>query len=372
MSTHPSLSADLSATIEQIADHLRVDAASLQITPVRHGRLERNNVWRLNTPETDYILKQHLIAHPVGKTAYSPYHIETAVLPILYRAGCRVPQVVWKSHVDSMLLLEACGEKTLDDLAQASPAENLVPITRNAVSEFCRLEVAFANCAEAIQPYIYPSDSPLDDTLDGMLDRGRKTMEYLAWLNGGPMRPHEQAIVDEIWEDMSNRLHNAEARLGSLDYNARNVVVDGDSPTFIDFASVGWDWGERRLVQTFNSLGAHRLGGRFVSTLNREVVGEYASQSAQGRSDEAEIRVDYHNILFYLSIIHWLLQSIAQPEREASKSLLNAWGDAKPRLRQAIDLLADTPLSGNPYAARLRNIVGEWRSAAAKNGDWQL
>lgn len=271
-----------------------------------------------------------------------------------------------------MLLLEACGEKTLDDLAQASPAENLVPITRNAVREFCRLELAFADRAEAIQPYIYPSDTPLDDTLDGILDRGRNTMNYLAWLGGGRMRPNVQAIVDEIWEDMSNCLHNAEARLGSLDYNARNVVVNGDSPTFIDFSSVGWDWSERRLVQTFNSLGAHRSGGRFVSTVNRAVVGEYASQSAQGKSDESEIRVDYHSILFYLSIIHRLLQAIAQPEREDSKSLLNAWGDAKPRLRQAIDLLADTPLSGNPYAAQFRNIVGEWRAAAAKSGDWQL
>lgn len=366
------MSADLSATIEQIADHLRVDAASLQITPVRHGRLERNNVWRLNTPETDYILKQHLIDLPVGKTVYSPFQTETAVLPILHRAGCRVPQVVWKSQVDSMLLSEACGEKTLDDLAQASPAENLVPITRNAVREFCRLEMVFADRAEAIQPYIYTSDSPLDDTLDCMLDRGRKTVEYLAWLSGGPMRPKEQAIVDEVWEHMSNCLHNTEARLGSLDYNARNVVVDGDSPAFIDFASVGWDWGERRLVQTFNSLGAHRSGGRFVSTLNREVVGEYATQSSQGRLDEAEVRVDYHNILFYLSAVYRLLQAIAQPEREDSKSVLNAWGDAKPRLRQAIDLLADTPLSGNPYAARLRSIVGEWRSAAAKSGDWKL
>ncbi len=271
-----------------------------------------------------------------------------------------------------MLLLEACGEITLDDFAQVSPAEILVPIARNAVREFCRLESAFADRAEVIQPYIYPSDSPLDETLDGMLDRGRKTMDYLAWLNGGTMRPDEQAMVNEIWEDMSNYLHNAEARLGSLDYNARNVVVDVDSAAFIDFASVGWDWGERRLVQTFNSLGAHRSGGRFVSALNREVVGEYASRSAHGKSDEAEIRVDYHNILFYLSVVYRLLQAIAQPQREASISLLNAWGDAKPRLRQAIDLLADSPLSGNPYAAQLRNIVGEWRSAAAKSGDWQL
>ena len=366
--------ADHSATIKQIADHLRIDAASVRITPVRHGRFERNNVWRLNTPEKDYILKQHLITHPVGKSNYAPFQIETAVLPILHQSGCRVPQVVWRSHADSMLMLEACGENTLDDLAQASPAENLKPITRYAVREFCGLELAFADNKEAIQPYIYPLDSSLDETLDGILDRGRKTMDYLAWLSGGQMRPDEQAKVDKIWEDMSSCLRNAHARLGSLDYNARNVVIDGDRPTFIDFASVGWDWGERRLVQTFNSLGAHRSGGRFVCALNREVVGDYASQTAQGRSDEADIaaRVDYHNLLLYLSAIYRLLQAIAQPEREASVSLLQAWGDAKPRLRQAIDLLTDSTLSGNPYAAQLRRIVSEWRAAAMKSGDWQL
>ena len=366
------MSANLSTIINQISGHLRIDPASLQVRPIRHGRLERNNVWRLNTPENKYILKQHLVAQPIGKSAYSPFQIETAVLPILHRAGCRVPQIVWKSEVDSTLLLEWCGENTLDDLVQVSPADALKPITRNAVREFCRLELAFADSAEYVQPYIYPLNYPLHHTLDEMLHRGRKTMDYLAWLGGKPMHPDEQAMIDRIWKDMSNCLHGAAARLGGLDYNARNVVIDGDRPAFIDFASIGWDWGERRLVQTFNSLGAHRSGGSFLSTLNREVVGEYASQTSQGGADAAEIRVDYHNILFYLSIVHRLLQAAAQPQRDESISLLNAWGDAKPRLRKAIDLLADSTLSGNPYAAQLRDIVGEWRAAAAKNNDCQL
>ncbi len=271
-----------------------------------------------------------------------------------------------------MLLLEGCGEKTLDDLAQESPADTLKPITHNVVQEFCRLELGFADCTEVIQPYIYPLGYPLHQTLDAILDRGRSTMNYLAWLNGEPMRPDEQAIVDEIWEDMSNCLHGAAARLGNLDYNARNVVIDGDRPTFIDFASVGWDWGERRLVQTFNSLGAHRSNGNFVSTINREVVGEYRCHMAPRGADETETRVDYHNMLFYLSIVYRLLQATAQPEREESKSTLQAWGDAKPRLRKAIDLLADSPLSNNPYTAQLRGIVAAWRAAAAKNNNWQL
>lgn len=319
-----------------------------------------------------YILKQHLITQPIGKSAYSPFQIETAVLPILHRAGCRVPQMIWTSEVESTLLLECCGDKTLDDLAQESPAEALEPITRNAVREFCRLELAFAGCAEYVQPYIYPLDYPLHHTLDEILHRGRTTMDYLAWLGGEPMHPTEQAAIDKIWEDMSNCLHGAEARLGSLDYNARNVVFDADKPTFIDFASVGWDWGERRLVQTFNSLGAHRSNGKFATTLNREVVDEYTCQTSRRGADKAEIRVDYHNILFYLSIVYRLLKIAAQPEREESKSTLQAWGDTKPRLQQVIDLLANSSLSANPYAAQLRGIVGEWRAAAAKTGDWQL
>ena len=111
-----TLSSDLSTIIKQIADHLRIDPASLQIRPIRHGRLERNNVWRFNTPAKDYVLKQHLVAQPIGKSAFTSFQIETAVLPILHRAGCRVPQIVWKSEFDSTLLLKECGEKTLDDL----------------------------------------------------------------------------------------------------------------------------------------------------------------------------------------------------------------------------------------------------------------
>ena len=280
--------------------------------------------------------------------------------------------MIWTSEVESTLLLECCGDKTLDDLAQESSAEALEPITGNAVREFCRLELAFADCAEAFQPYIYPLECPLNQTLDAILHRGRTTMDYLAWLSGQPMHPNKQAAIDKIWEDMSNCLHVAEATLGSLDYNARNVVFDADRPTFIDFASVGWDWGERRLVQTFNSLGAHRANGKFATTLNREVVGEYAHQTFPRGAGEAEIRVDYHNILFYLSIVYRLLKIAAQPEHEASKSTLQAWGDAKPRLQQAIDLLTNSPLSANAYAAQLRGIVGEWRAAAAKTGNWQL
>ena len=261
------LSSDLSAIIKQIADHLRINPVNLQITPIWHGTLERNNVWRLAVAEKDYILKQHLIAQPIGKSAFTPFQIEIAVLEILHRAGCRVPKIVWKSEDDLTLLLEGCGEKTLDDLAQETLADALKPITRNAVREFCRLELAFADCAEVIKPYIYPLGNPLHHTLDTVLDRGRKTMNYLAWLSGGPMPPDEQAMVNEVWGDMSNCLHDAAATLGSLDYNARNVMIDGDRPAFIDFASVGWDWGEKASGSIVQQFRGTSIGWKFCQHL---------------------------------------------------------------------------------------------------------
>lgn len=364
------MSPDLSQIIEQIAEHLQTDPTGVRVIPIRHGTFERNNVWGLTAMGKRHILKQHLIAHAIGESDFSPFQIEAAVLSILHRAGCHVPQIFWKSEADAFLLLEWCGEKTLDDLAQETPIANLKLITRNALAEFCRLEMAFANCAQEIQPYIFPLDYPtfLRETMQALLDQGRQTISYLAWLSGKPMRPAQGAIIDNIWGQISNRLHGAVGSLGSLDYNARNVVIDGDKPTFIDFASVGWDWGERRLVQSFNSLGAHRPGGNFASLLDPDIASEYASWMAdcRGRDCETEIavRVDYHHLLFYLSIVYRLLRAVAQPEHGENSLLLKAWGDAKPRLQRAIDLLVTSHLSDNPHSRQIRGFIAEWRDAA--------
>ena len=48
-----------------------------------------------------------------------------------------------------------------------------------------------------------------------------------------------------------------EPDVGSLDYNARNVVLDeaGGRVTLVDFAATGVDWPERRLVQYATATG---------------------------------------------------------------------------------------------------------------------
>ena len=327
--------------IEQIAAYLHTSPNQIKCVPIRHGTLERNNVWQLTAMGRPHLLKQHLITQPVGESTFTPFQIESAALLRLHQAGCRVPELYWWSDSASCLLMEWCGDTTLDDRAQEIPTDELKPILQNTVRAFCQLEEGFAKTADALNPYIYPLDYPtfLPDMMSTLLDYGRKTLDYLAWMRGEPMSADQAGTLDTIWERLSNRLNRATPTLGTLDYNARNIVVNGETPTFVDFGGIGWDWGERRLVQSLNSLGANRTDGRFVSLLEQEIVKEYARQGAKHREgwSETEVaaQVDYHQLLFYLSIVHRLLQSTAQPE---------ALRKAKPPYRHGAILKRDSEM----------------------------
>ena len=272
--------------------------------------------------------------------------------------------------------MEWCGETTLDDRSQETPIDELKPIVQNTVRSFCQLEEGFAKTVDALSPYIYPLDYSVfsRDMLQMLLDQGRKTLDYLAWMKGEPMPADQARTLDTIWERLSNRLHRATPTLGTLDYNARNIVVDGSTPTFIDFGSIGWDWGERRLVQSLNSLGANRTNGNFASLLDGEIVKEYAGQVAEyresGSETEISAQVDCHQLLFYLSIVHRLLQLTAQPEMAESKATLQAWGDPKARFRDAFALLTDSHLSEDPNTRHIRETIAAFRAASEQNSDF--
>ena len=359
--------------IKQIDAYLHVSPDQIKCVPIRHGTLERNNVWQLTAVGRTYLLKQHLITQPVGESTFTPFQTESAALLRLHQAGCRVPELYWWSDSASCLLMEWCGDTTLDDLAQETPTDELKPIVQNTVRAFCQLEEGFAKTAHALNPYIYPLDYSvfLQDMMGALLDQGRKTLDYLAWMKGEPMSPDQAGTLDTIWERLSNRLNRATPTLGTLDYNARNIVLDGSTPTFIDFASIGWDWGERRLVQSLNSLGANRTDGRFVSLLDREIVKQYAGQVAAHRENWSEteiaVQVDYHQLLFYLSIVYRLLQSTAQPETAESKATLQAWGDPKARFRDAFALLTDSHLSEDADAVHIRELIATFQDASSEN-----
>ena len=341
--------------IEQIAAHFKTEADTLKLEPIQHGSQQKHNVCRLKLGSMNYLLKQHDITTPVVKAGYTPCEIESTVLSILHRNGCRVPKIIWKSEGSHALLLEWCGELTLDAMAQSRSASTLKPILQTALMELCRVEYVFAENTERLTPYAFRFD--VGRTLQDSLEHGRKTLDYLCRSLTSSQTTH----LDTAWTALSNRLRTAPPAFDSLDYQSRNIVISEETPFFIDFSSVGWDWQERRLVQYFNSIGANQGGANFVSLLNRELVNAYAAWVISHRetcsSTEIAARVDSHHLLFYLSVIHQILRAVAQPEASESRTLLKAWGDLKARYNSALRQILHTDLSDDVYTTQIREMV---------------
>ena len=350
--------------IETIAAHFKTDVDALKLAPIQHGTQQKHNVCRLSLGTEDYLLKQHDITTPVVEAGYTPCQIESTVLSILHSNGGRVPKVIWKSEDDHVLLLEWCGESTLDAIAQNRPISDLKPILQTTLTELCRVETVFTENVERFAPYTFRFD--LDTTLQHSLEQGRKTLDYLSHLNADATTSSQTARLDAAWNAISNRLRAAPSTLDSLDYQSRNIVISGETPFFIDFSSVGWNWQERRLVQYFSSIGANQEGANFVSLLNRDLVNVYAEWVTTHRETcspvEIAARVDSHHLLFYLSVIHQLLRAVAQPEAAESKVLLKAWGDPQARFQSALMQLINADLSNDVHTTQIRETVANYSS----------
>ncbi len=389
---------NLERLLEKIAAHFKISSAGLQIETIRHGTRERQNVCRLKIGTEHYVLKQHEVISPAVKTGnYTPFQIESTVLSTLHRSGCYVPKIVWEFEPLQSLLLECGGEFTLDAIAQrqanltASSMKNnecrsgdstetrihpvrpssdvpicptLDSIVQIVLRELCRIERCFVEYSAYLKPYIFPFNS--HDNLKRLLERGKRTVGYLTQIRGVQMSAPETARFETAWNAFSSRLLDVPTTLGSLDYNARNIVIGSGKPLFIDFASIGWDWRERRLNQMLNSLGAFVRGANFVSLLNRKFVKTYAeyvimhSESVLNKPEEIGARVDAHHLLFYLSIVHRLLKAVARPKAPESHILLNAWGEPQARFQRALELIATTHLSDDVHTQQIRDIIAEF------------
>ena len=354
--------------IKHIAAHFKTETDALELEPIRHGTRQRHNVCRLRLGGKYYLLKQHDITAPVVAAGQTPSQIEANVLTLLYDNGCRVPQLVWKSEHHHALLLEWCGESTLDALAQRDEksAQSLTPLLLTILQEVCNIETCFTTHAAQLAPDVFRFNA--EATLQDLLARGKKVVGYLSHLSDRPMSLIEEGTFTDAWDVFSTRLQDAPTTLGSLDNNARNIVIRGESPFFIDFASIGWNWQEMRLVQLLNSIGAFLVSpsetGNFVSLLDRELVNTYAEWVSTHREpcspDEVAARVDGHHLLFYLSVIDQLLRAIAQPDATESRMLLEAWGDPQKRFRSAIANMTGTRLSDDVYTHRIREIITDF------------
>ncbi len=285
--------------------------------------------------------------------APDPLHTESLALERLHRLGCPVPEVHLVEPDLRILVTAWAGDRTMDDVCQEEDQKAGAQRGRGVAEGLCRIEAAMRD-AKLNESLVLKPDA--GDEAAGILRMAQRGAEAL--LRGGPLTEAREGLVRVV-----ERLRTGARAVASLDYNARNVVIDCDGTVrFIDFSSVGWDWPERRFVQYVTGLGAYRRGGRLVSPLTPELVAYYArarSAASPEPREEAVVRAtDAHDLLFHLVVLARLAHLRSRPETAGARLLRQAWDAPEARGRQAV-LYLGRPLSDDPDVNALRKMISK-------------
>ena len=305
-------------------------------------------VWGVELEDHSRVIAKHqalgssTVGHPDDLLV-----VEAKVLNLLVERGCVVPRCLGPDAETRFIFFEHCGDHTLDDLAQevGVPQE----LRANLISEFCRIEQALSELGEHLLPHVSTTDT------GGPTEWRAHANDGLASILSycGIADSVERELTSGL-EQICNLIDKRERTLGSTDFNAQNVVVSWtvEKVSFIEFAKIGWDWPERRLVQYVTSLGGSRQDGQVVDALNPELVGQYAAHSAGG-----DVALDGHHILFHLQAAAMLIGCLQQPELPYHRALLHSWRRPQRRLHQHATALT-SPLSESP-TAQFRALFSE-------------
>jgi hypothetical protein len=346
-------------------------------------------VWKL-VPEHGPPLALKLAAPGSGLSG------EARTLAWLASRGAPVPRVLALDASDppQWLALEWCGDRTLDDAAQTASED-----------ERAALGLALAGAVAAVERAFAPLTAGVRSRPDGWKAKLRALRAQaapwieaaqgaLAWLLGHPPPPETAAALGATLR----LARDAPADAGSLDYNARNVVLGetpertpGDpvagsapagqqpgAPIIVDFAVAGVDWPARRFVQYGTATGTGRppgdragatrtegpaAGGHggstgrapdtgtFQTVIDPGAVQAYAAAVAPlWERDAAAVAraVDAHDVLLLLTAAAGLASVAARtahPERAA------AWADVTGRRERLLALLHRRLVDGGPADA---------------------
>ncbi len=341
---------------QSLEDYLRRHVASFSSTQQAVINLDELSagVWSVELEDGSRVVAKHqAFGSSTEGAADDLLIVESKVLGILAEHGCLVPRALAVDPGTRFIYLERCGDRTLDDHAQEfgiSP-----DLSAKLVAGFCGIEHVLSEQCELLLPHVSRAVTRRHHA-EVATSAPAEAQEGLAVLlsHCGARDSAGQALVarlDDIWMTLSQR----EPTLASTDFNARNVVIDDATGTvsFIEFAKIGWDWPERRLVQYATSLGAGREDGEFVCPLSPEFVMVYAKEVTDG-----VFALDGHHILFHLQAAAMLCRSLAQPSLPHHRALLHAWKRPQHRLRQLVDILS-SPLTSDTPAADFRSLFSE-------------
>ena len=250
---------------------------------------------------------------------------EGSILRFLRARGCAVPEVISVSKDE--LITEWVGVGTLDDALQSGQTVSGAALVE-AVMQVSRALSRVAPIPPVTGDALAAQLRPWAQALPGALE----------WLAG---HRHERLVQKTVERAMA-----CEPAAGSLDHNARNVLVDesGERVWLIDFAATGFDWSERRLAQYALSAGASREHGHFLSALD--------AASCSALHDPSG--VDAHELVLLLTAAEHLRQVQAGT---AHAERTRAWQNVSERMVSLLTLMR-RPLAETGPAARLRAVLG--------------
>lgn len=287
-------------------------------------------VWRIQ------LVGGSTLALKVG-AARQPAPAEAGLLALLTRRGCPTPRVLASGGRDpGWLATEWCGDPTLDDVAPDGQAW-----AGALVDAVIAVERALAPLGEA-------GDRHRAFLREAALPWVTAAPVALEWLVERRLLPDELAALEQACA----LALDSRPGLGSLDYNARNVVIGHLGLRLIDFPSVGFDWTERRLCQYGTATRS-----RFACVLDVRAVARFARAMAPeslASQESVAQRVDAHAVLL-LATAAAQLRLVAKGQAHSSRQ--EAWKDVEDR-REQLRAMLRLPLAMTGPAAALRRRLG--------------
>jgi hypothetical protein len=271
----------------------------------------------------------------------APLDAEAWGLRWLGQRGAPVPAVlaVDPTRPAAWLALAWCGDTTLDEAVQSATPWKLAALGRRLAVAASAVERAYRPVTAGLrrQATWHVRVEALREQTGPWIAAAPKALAWLAeGRRAGSARAAECLLnsqLDGLLERTLAAALGAEADVGSLDYNARNVIL-GERPsamTLLDFAATGVDWPERRFVQYGTATGAGPTGGDFRSVIGPASVRAYATAVAPQREADAHDvarAVDAHDVLLLLTAatgLRAVAGGVAHPERA------QGWADVSAR-----------------------------------------
>ncbi|MBM3213317.1 hypothetical protein FJZ36_00150 [Candidatus Poribacteria bacterium] len=321
-----------------------VGADSVTLSPVSDRARLGRRVWRVGTPSGEVYAVKHLSARQAQtRGGYDSLDTEWAMLSLLHGTGDCVPEPVGLDEEAGLLVTRWFSDGTFDDVCQRDPCR-ASRIATMGLRNLRSLQRGIDAHESEIDPYCFEMDydAYLGSDFLYHVDDAHKALEHVLRL-AGLWTSETSAAAEDAWLGVVDAAQSSEPTIGSLDYNARNVLVNADAVVFADWSTVGWDWNERRIAQYFIALGSSTPDGNFVQSVSAELVdalgdGLYFDPAA----------LEAHVVVFLSVALERVL-------RGGDPSSRSSWA-GRHRYERLMNLLGRGAVASHEPSARVRHL----------------